>query len=91
MKPSALALTVTFGIVAVGTAIGFLAGMRRKMDLEQWTTGGRGFGTLIMYLLLAGETYTTFSFLGASGWAYSRGGPALYILDRKSTRLNSSH
>jgi SSS family solute:Na+ symporter len=24
--------------------------------------------------------YTTFSFLGASGWAYARGGPTLYIL-----------
>ena len=80
MNAGALALTVTFGIVGLGAAIGFLAGVRRKMDLEQWTTGGRGFGTLLMYLLLAGEIYTTFSFLGASGWAYSRGGPALYIL-----------
>ena len=33
-----------------------------------------------MYLLMAGEVYTTFSFLGASGWAYSRGGPTLYIM-----------
>jgi SSS family solute:Na+ symporter len=29
---------------------------------------------------MAGEIYTTFTFLGASGWAYSRGGPVLYIL-----------
>ena len=29
---------------------------------------------------MAGEIYTTFSFLGASGWAYSKGGPTLYIL-----------
>ena len=50
------------------------------MDLEQWTVGGRGFGALLMYLLMAGEVYTTFSFLGASGWAYSRGGPTLYIM-----------
>src|SRR5262249_42522275 len=48
--------------------------------LEQWTVGGRGFGAVLMYLLMAGEVYTTFSFLGASGWAYSRGGPTLYIL-----------
>jgi len=27
-----------------------------------------------------GEVYTIFTFLGASGWAYSRGGPVLYIL-----------
>src|ERR1041385_2941567 len=33
-----------------------------------------------MFLLMAGEVYTTFTFLGASGWAYSRGGPALYVI-----------
>ena len=67
-------------IVAGGGVVGFLAGVRRKMDLEQWTVGGRGFGVVLVFLLMAGETYTTFAFLGASGWAYSRGGPALYVL-----------
>jgi SSS family solute:Na+ symporter len=72
---------VTIGvIVAIGTAIGFLAGVRRRMDLEQWTVGSRGFGSLLVFLLMAGEVYTTFAFLGASGWAYSRGGPTLYVL-----------
>ena len=80
MSPSATALTIIFGIVAVGSAIGFYAGTRQKMSLEQWTVGSRGFGTLLMWLLMAGESYTTFSVLGASGWVYSRGGPALYIL-----------
>ena len=50
------------------------------MNLEQWTVAGRGFGLIFVWLLMAGEIYTTFSFLGASGWAYSRGGPTLYIL-----------
>jgi SSS family solute:Na+ symporter len=67
-------------IVAGGGVVGFLAGIRRKMDLEQWTVGGRGFGAVLVFLLMAGETYTTFAFLGASGWAYSKGGPALYVL-----------
>lgn len=80
MSPSAVSLTTIFFIVALGAAIGFLAGVHRKMDLEQWTVGGRGFGAVLMYLLMAGEVYTTFSFLGASGWAYSRGGPTLYIM-----------
>jgi SSS family solute:Na+ symporter len=80
MTPSAIALGVIFAIVALGTAIGFYAGAHRKMDLEQWTVAGRGFGVLLMWLLMAGEVYTTFSFLGASGWAYSRGAPTLYIL-----------
>src|SRR6266568_4154934 len=80
MSPSAVSLTTIFAIVALGSTIGFLAGVHRKMDLEQWTVGGRGFGAVLMYLLMAGEVYTTFSFLGASGWAYSRGGPTLYII-----------
>jgi SSS family solute:Na+ symporter len=80
MSPSATALGVILAIVALGSGIGFYAGARRKMDLEQWTVAGRGFGVLLMWLLMAGEVYTTFSFLGASGWAYSRGAPTLYIL-----------
>ncbi len=60
--------------------MGFVARFHHKMDLEQWTVGGRGFGLVLVWLLMAGEIYTTFTFLGASGWAYSRGGPVLYIL-----------
>jgi solute:Na+ symporter, SSS family len=80
VSPSVVALAVIFGIVALGSGIGFYAGARHKMDLEQWTVAGRGFGLLFIWLLMAGEIYTTFAFLGASGWAYARGGPTLYIL-----------
>jgi len=80
MSPSEIALTIILTIVLLGSAIGFFAGTRHRMNLEQWTVGSRGFGPLLMWLLMAGETYTTFSFLGASGWAYSRGGPVLYTL-----------
>jgi SSS family solute:Na+ symporter len=75
-----IALTVISGIVGVGAFAGLLARFHHKMDLEQWTVGGRGFGVVLVWLLMAGEQYTTFTFLGASGWAYSRGGPVLYIL-----------
>ena len=80
MSPAGVCLAKILAIVAVGTTIGFLAGARRRMDLEQWTVGGRGFGVALVFLLMAGEVYTTFAFLGASGWAYSRGGPTLYVL-----------
>jgi len=80
MTPAAVSLTIIAAIVAAGVTVGFLAGARRKMDLEEWTVGGRGFGVLLVFLLMAGEVYTTFSFLGASGWAYSHGGPTLYVL-----------
>src|SRR5476649_2556991 len=80
MSAAATSLAVMIAIVAIGATLGMLAGFRRKMYLEQWTVGGRGFGAVLMYLLMAGEVYTTFAFLGASGWAYSRGGPTLYIM-----------
>lgn len=90
MTPAATALAVMFAIVAFGTAVGFLAGSRQRMDLEQWTVGGRRFGTVLVFLLMAGEAYTTFSFLGVSGWAYSRGGPILYVLAYLSLAYTAS-
>jgi len=80
VSESAVALLVISGIVGVGSFVGFYAAAHHKMDLEQWTVGGRGFGLVLVWLLMAGEVYTTFTFLGASGWAYSRGAPVLYIL-----------
>ncbi|HEV2326478.1 MAG TPA: sodium:solute symporter family protein [Terracidiphilus sp.] len=80
MSASGTAFFIILAIVGAGSFIGFLAGRRRRMDLEQWTVAGRGFGVVLVWLLMAGEVYTTFSLLGASGWAYSRGGPTLYIL-----------
>jgi SSS family solute:Na+ symporter len=80
VSATSVCLVMIAAIVAGGGVVGFLAGVRRKMDLEQWTVGGRGFGAVLVFLLMAGETYTTFAFLGASGWAYSKGGPALYVL-----------
>jgi solute:Na+ symporter, SSS family len=79
MSAAAVCLATIGVIVAIGTAVGLLAGARVRMDLEQWTVGGRGFGLVLVFLLMAGEVYTTFAFLGASGWAYSRGGPVLYV------------
>ncbi len=79
-SPSGVALTIILAIVLLGSCIGFYAGRRRTMSLEQWTVGGRGFGALLIWLLMAGEIYSAFSFLGVSGWAYSRGGPVLYVL-----------
>jgi solute:Na+ symporter, SSS family len=80
MSPRMIALAIIFAVILLSCALGIFAGARRRMDLEQWTVANRGFGLLFIWLLMAGEIYTTFSFLGASGWAYSRGGPALYIL-----------
>ncbi|GBU15932.1 MULTISPECIES: sodium:solute symporter [Methylobacterium] len=77
-------MSVALAIIAFtflgALALGLRARSGRQMSLEQWTVGGRGFGTLLVFLLMAGEIYTTFAFLGGSGLAYGKGGPAYYIL-----------
>ncbi len=75
---AALAVIAVFFAVAV--TLGVLARRGRAMTLEQWSVGGRGFGAMFVFLLMAGEIYTTFTFLGGSGWAYGRGAPAFYII-----------
>src|SRR5918994_855066 len=75
-----VALLIIFAFLALSIYLGIRARRGKDMNLEEWSVGGRGFGTIFIFLLLAGEIYTTFTFLGASGWAYGRGGPAFYIL-----------
>jgi solute:Na+ symporter, SSS family len=77
MSPALLVLAF---FLALSFALGLLAQRGRTMSLEQWSVGGRGFGALFVFLLMAGEIYTTFTFLGGSGWAYGKGAPAFYIL-----------
>ncbi len=77
-------MIAALAIIAL-TALGaLLLGLRarrgREMTLEQWSVAGRGFGTIFVFLLMAGEIYTTFTFLGGSGYAYGHGGPVYYIL-----------
>lgn len=77
MTAPLLILAATF---AVAIGLGLWARRGHEMSLEQWSVGGRAFGTIFVFLLMAGEIYTTFTFLGGSGWSYGKGGPALYIL-----------
>ncbi|HSU95972.1 MAG TPA: sodium:solute symporter [Gemmatimonadaceae bacterium] len=74
------ALVVIIGVFVIVIALGLMARRGHVMNLEQWSVGGRGFGTVFVFLLMAGEIYTTFTFLGGSGWAYGKGAPAFYIL-----------
>ncbi len=73
-------LIIILTVIVLSSLIGVIAGGRGKMNLEMWTVGGRRFGVVLIWFLMAGEIYTTFTFLGASGWAYSKGAPTFYII-----------
>jgi len=75
------AALIIIGLTALGALLlGLRARGGREMHLEQWVVGGRHFGTVLVFVLMAGEIYTTFTFLGGSGYAYGHGGPTYYIL-----------
>jgi len=75
-----VALTIV-AVVLLGTIVFALLGVHRvKMDPTDYIVGGRSFGTILLWVLLAGEIYTTFTFLGIAGLSYSQGAPAYYVM-----------
>ncbi|WP_416965730.1 sodium:solute symporter family protein [Streptomyces sp. Agncl-13] len=73
-------LIMTFtGIVLIGV-LGFAGRRKPAADLSEWAVGGRNFGAVSMWFLQAGEVFTTFTFLGMAGLAFSGGVAALYAL-----------
>src|SRR3954454_5389432 len=81
MSTDAIVAIVIFGVAMVVTlALGIAAGRGRDTDIGEWSVGGRSFGVILTWVLLAGECYTSFSYLGAAGWAYGYGAPILYLV-----------
>lgn len=74
-----ISLFIIFIFLILALYIGIAARRGKDMNLQQFSVGGRGFGTLFVFLLIAGEVYTTFTFLGGSGWAYSKGAAVYYV------------
>jgi SSS family solute:Na+ symporter len=75
-----LPLAIILACFAGAAVVGLLARRGQAIGFEQWALGNRGFGTLWMLVLLNGENSTTFTLLGASGWAYGKGVAAFFVL-----------
>ncbi len=73
-------LGVVVAIVLGTVAFALVSVRHMKMTPQEYIVGGRGFGAVFLWVLLAGEIYTSFTFLGAAGWTYGFGAPAFYIM-----------
>jgi solute:Na+ symporter, SSS family len=84
---------IALGIMGAALLAAFLFSLRSRgaQSLEQWSVASRGFGSVFIFVLLAGEIYTTFTFLGGSGWAYARGAPAYYIIGYAAVAYTASY
>lgn len=60
-------IIIIFSFALLAFLLGISARRGKDMDIQQFAVGNRGFGALLVFLLVAGEVYTTFTFLGGSG------------------------
>ncbi|MGP4078423.1 sodium:solute symporter family protein [Pseudalkalibacillus sp. R45] len=76
-----IAMIMMIGYLFVALVIGVMAGRGQdKGSLNEFAVAGGKLGLIVMWFLMGGAVFSAFSFLGAPGWAYSKGAPALYIL-----------
>ncbi|SDK67265.1 sodium:solute symporter family protein [Streptomyces indicus] len=82
MSNAAVATTVFAVFMLATVALGLLAvrGRGGQGGLAEWSVGGRSLGVVFIWVLMAGEGYTSFSYLGAAGWGYNYGAPVLYVV-----------
>jgi SSS family solute:Na+ symporter len=60
--------------------LGTLPGRKASGTAEGYVAGDRALGLLLMYFITGATIFSAFAFLGAPGWAYSKGAAAFYIL-----------
>lgn len=78
MTNSALWITLA-GMI--GLAVIAVGGRRKRaQNLSEWTVGKRNFGVVTSFFLQAGESFTTFTFLGVAGIAFTAGIGATYAI-----------
>lgn len=76
-----IAMVIMIGYLVVCLIIGVMAGRNQdSSSLNEFAVAGGKLGIVVMWFLMGGAVFSAFSFLGAPGWAYSKGAPALYII-----------
>lgn len=79
---TATAVFAVFMVCTLGLGLAAVRGRatRGRGALAEWSVGGRSLGAVFIWVLMAGEGYTSFSYLGAAGWGYNFGAPVLYVI-----------
>lgn len=83
MSAAGVATSVFAAFMVATVALGLFAVRGRGGGgggLAEWSVGGRSLGTVFIWVLMAGEGYTSFSYLGAAGWGYDYGAPVMYVV-----------
>jgi SSS family solute:Na+ symporter len=71
---------VVLAYLLVNLLVGWAPGSSTSADADGYVAGDRSLGLVLMYFVTGATVFSAFAFLGAPGWAMSRGVAALYIL-----------
>ncbi len=67
-----------FLLITLG--MGIAPGLKHTNSVAGFVAADRGMSFIVLYFVLGASIFSSFAFLGAPGWAFSRGASAFYIL-----------
>ena len=73
-------LLVCGGYLLLVLGLGIWSGRTVSKSVDGYVAGDRTLGVVVLYFVIGASVFSSFAFLGAPGWAYSRGAAAFYIL-----------
>ncbi|HSR66903.1 MAG TPA: sodium:solute symporter family protein [Acidobacteriota bacterium] len=80
MSSWVIVFLVTVGYLGASLVVGLYSGRKASESTEGYVAGDRSLGFLVLYFVMGASIFSAFAFLGAPGWAYSRGAAVFYIL-----------
>lgn len=76
----AIAPVVVFAYLAASLAIGIVAGRRGAGDADDFVTGERSFGPVLMYFVMGAMIFSAYALLGTPQRVITKGSDAFYML-----------
>lgn len=80
MSPEAIALSICGLFLAITLWMGIAPALKATNSVAGFVAADRGMSFFVLYFVLGASIFSSFAFLGAPGWAYSRGASAFYII-----------
>jgi solute:Na+ symporter, SSS family len=82
MKNDLTALIITGFTILIVLMTGFLAGKNKsnRSSVEEWSLGGRRFGSLLVWFLVGADLYTAYTFLGLTSTSFTAGSLAFFAI-----------
>ena len=80
MEPWLIIILICGAYLAITLIMGVWSSRTVSDSVAGYVAGDRAMNVVVLYFVLGASVFSSFAFLGAPGWAYSRGAAAFYII-----------